>query len=157
MIFAHGPQAAVFVALALAALVGLVFGPPVGALALQGACSLLNKLAPGPPGTNAVRRPGFGKALGMIALAVAAHAIVTPLVFVGHAFCDRSVDWPLPSDLIVVFLLGFFAMSMIAARMLGAPLWKSAVVMFVPCVMAFIAGFPMGLFVLDRLGAWWAL
>jgi hypothetical protein len=38
--------------------------------------------------------------------------------------------------------LGYIAMSVVATRMLGAVLWKSAVVMLIPSAIAFSFGFP---------------
>ena len=71
MVFAFGPTYEMLLCPALA-LLWLSVGPLLGALVLQGACALINKIAPGMDGTDPVPRPRSGKALGMVALAVAA-------------------------------------------------------------------------------------
>jgi hypothetical protein len=134
MIFAQGDVAGPLMTGAALAPLVMIAGWLVDARVLQGACSLVNWIAPGPHGTNLVPRPRFGKALGIVALAVAVESVVTWFFFILAAASGRGS--PGLIDTCIAFLVGFIAMSVVVARMLGGPLWKTAVVMFVPSVIA---------------------
>lgn len=140
MIFAHGPGAGMFLFALYSIPLLLIVGLSLATLILQGACPLLNRIAPGPHGENAVPRPRFGKALGIIVLAVAVNSLVTSLVY--WVSCGEDFLSPGPFEILLAFALGLTAMSAVAARMLGALLWKSAVVMLIPSAIAFSLGFP---------------
>ena len=132
MIFAQtnlGPLCAVASVLAV---LFLIVGPPLGAAILHGACSLR-----------------FRKALAVMGLAVAVYTLVTCLVSVLVSLVDGSRPWLYdPGSFFWPFLLGFMVMSVVAARVLDAPFSESVVVMFIPCVIAFMTALPLVLLVL---------
>jgi hypothetical protein len=122
---------------ALGALVVIV-GVVVDAKVLQGACWLLNKIAPGPRGIDCVPIPRFGQALAMIVLAGALHSALTYLVICVRALILGPNPAPEPGEIVAGFLLGFIAMSVVTARLLDAKLWRSAVVMVAPSALALL-------------------
>jgi hypothetical protein len=119
----------------------VIVGLSVAALVLQGVCSLLNKITPDPHGTDLVPTPRIGKARAVIALAIVVNSFLTTLVY--WVSSGRTGFYrPGLSEVVLAFILGFIAMSVAAGRILDAPLWKSAAVMFVPSLIAFNLGFP---------------
>ena len=128
-----------FSMLAAVAIVAIAVGLAVGALVLQGACSLFNAIVSGPHGTNPMRVPRYGKAVGTLAVALACGSLVAcPALFLFRLSVSLAC--------LLACVLGLSAMSVVAARMLGVPLGKAALVMVVTVVVTItVIGIPTAL------------